>query len=187
VTLWFKRITIAIIAAGAAIVFAGYVLPFFFPFSHLNWSEAKFDLCSGRLRHTSYFLGLCVRDTVEETRISRLYRERIGEPPPPRWIFMHGGGPWVIADGDSTPFSAARLVSATMPGASFTEEAETEILRTLFALLSEEEDGQRASDYAEAVCKLSTSRRARVCKIGPDDLPAPPERDPAPGSPRETP
>jgi len=182
-----KRLAVAVVAVVATILFAAYVLPIFFPFSHLDWSETRFDLCSGRLRHVSYFLGFCVKDTVEETEISRLYCKRIGDPPQPTWVFLHGGGGWVLADGDHTSWSAACVATAALESQSLTEEAETEVLRTVFRLLQNERDRPRALSYAEAVYDMSTSRRAHVCKIGPNDLPAPPEADAVTGSQGGTP
>jgi len=133
------------------------VVGFFIPYS---WSETQFDITAGRQRSVRYNLFQGTTYAVKETAVSQLYRQVVGEPPPPKWHMVYGDKSWVLR---------GRLIDGTYSGPWMQSEALIEILRMdrasnetkkivltrFFDLLQEDESTDnpiaRATMYADGV------------------------------------
>lgn len=56
----------------------------------LSSRQYSMDVTAGRARYEQFVLGVRDVESVYETRLSKLYREVVGEPPPPVWVATSG-------------------------------------------------------------------------------------------------
>ncbi len=71
---------------------------------YANRVSVGFDYAGGRVRVQKHFLGVKLAETIDETHLTAVYRELIGEPPPPVWRLAY-----------SWPY-VRRFVGATVEG-----------------------------------------------------------------------
>jgi len=137
----------------------------------LRASRADMDVVAGRHRYRSYVLGLKIHDAVRETSLSKVYREVIGDPPPPLWVFASSeeellSGAWQAADGCVSAESAGNFMARQLD-AFFTPDARKVVLTKFFGLLRD--DARRAWEYAIQVSEFVVN--STKGQIGLNDLP----------------
>jgi hypothetical protein len=114
------------------------------------------DITGGRYRFRKFVLGVRFAETVGDTAVTKLYREVVGEPPPPVWGPVYGylwnprhriewDGEYVHASGWADGMTA----DLTTEG-RFTRAAQRAALVKFFGIL-QHDGAEPASDYADAV------------------------------------
>lgn len=163
------KIVLAVVALLLILVF---IVPCFLPWSGLHSRYEWMDITSGRCRNQRYVLFVKVTDRVEETRVSQLYRELVGEPGEPEWRLCNTFGPYVAVSPHHAYHSAmagARMLLKTFEHTPFTDGAKRKALLTYLDLLQQHDSYDPADDYVDRViCHV-----ARLDKdlVDADDLP----------------
>jgi len=160
-----------VLAAGAVALFAicwYFIVPLFCS------SVSSFDIAGGRERHQKFILGVQVYDRSRDTALTTVYREVVGEPPPPVW------GPIDGVDGlkhwaghyGADSVSGRGMGEELAVDGLFTDDAKRAAVAQFFGLLQKNEPA--AADYAIAVMLLGADcRLANRGGIGVKDLPVP--------------
>jgi hypothetical protein len=133
-------------------------------------SKTYFDVAGGRTRQVSYWFFTGTSRTIEETQISQLYRQLVGEPPAPKWLFMYGSMSVLflgeLSDGaGGGTFVASFSLAHALHSMPSSDESKRLVLIRFFDLLQDERSFERATKYAEAVAS---------CKRDPALIPVPP-------------
>jgi hypothetical protein len=169
------RLVIAGVLGGLLVTF---LVPFIFPWSRLNcWTES-IDITCGRYRYERYLFFVKWTDSVEDTALSRLHRDLIGEPSEPVWRRVNTFSPGVrhsphyIHHGS---LHAAKRLTSAFDQASFRSDAQKKAIETFFRLLQEDDRDFRASNYAISIWELAASTESDI-EIAREDLPEPPSR-----------
>lgn len=167
------RLGIGVALAGLLL---SVVVPFFFPWTKFNcWTESM-DITCGRYHYERYFFFVKLADRIEETALSRLHHDIVGEPSQPVWRSVNTFSPGVrhsphyIHHGS---LHAATTLTEAFEQATFHGDAQKETIQTFFRLLQEEDRYFRASEYATSVWQLAASTTAGV-EITSNTLPQPP-------------
>lgn len=114
------------------------------------------DTTAGRYRFRKFVLGVRFAETVGDTAVTKLYREVVGEPPPPVWQLAYGywwnprhriewDGEYVHASGWADGMTAALTTEGR-----FTRAAQRAALLKFFSILRHDGPGP-AAEYGEAV------------------------------------
>jgi len=175
---WRRTLLLFLLAIAGVILF-GLCVPFL-------WKSAPYsdvwclDVMAGRSRHQEAIFGVTVVDRVIETDLTRMYRELVGEPPPPVWYSATGEGRVLKGlserwDADAGYLQKPLLMAEWLQkNGLFTREAKKAVILKFFALLHGPDVGA-ASVYAGKVFRLSLDwEKAKKTGIDVKDLPTGP-------------
>lgn len=148
----------------AAVILALLTLLFVVPLfigegSDLNSLTEYIDITCGRRRYERYLLWIKVSERVEETELSRTYRELVGEPPESLWRTAFSFSPsWSkyspqYSHGRSAV--GAHELTEALQKVRFADDAKKTVIVSYFDLVQKDDDGHRARDYAIAVLGLA--------------------------------
>ncbi len=169
--------------AGVALVLLTlfFVVPLFFPWTRLNCWHDQIDITCGRYRYQRYLLGVKVAERVEETELSGMYRDLVGEPPEPEWRLVSTRCPWYPYGPHYRYHSALWAVQTlceTFDRAKFSDEAKKAVIVDFLRLLQEDGRDGRAREHVRNVFSFALSSEERAATtIDPDELPSPPQRE----------
>jgi len=131
---------------------------------------------AGRERYEEWILGITVVDRVGETAFSRMYRESVGEPPPPSWrpvaIVMRGiCDTYMLSPLYSfTEIDAHLLVDFLSGNGNFSPNAKKAVILKFLSLL--EQDPFGAHDYVGEILGFAAEwKQAKTIPIEAGDLP----------------
>jgi len=153
-----------------------FVIPFFWPWTVVNCWHEDLDIRSGRYRYQRFLLGLRVQNRVEETELSTLWREHLGDPGEPEWRRVNtfspgrGNSPHYV---HHSGLHNARKVVLAFDTTSFSDSAKAQALRTFFGLMQEHDRDDEAGNYANALLGLALERSeaSPVRVVTEEDLP----------------
>ena len=124
-------------------------------------NEYNVDLTAGRVRFAKYVFGVKVRSEVEETALSKVYREVLGHPPRPVWRRVSARtddahGKVRLSEGpyEHMPGYADDLAFELRKAGLFTREAQREAIVKFFSILSKDAPSQ-VGPYVEAIERLA--------------------------------
>jgi len=149
--------------------------------TNLNASHTYFDIKSGRYKRVDHFLGIKIREVIEETGFSRLYGKYFELPSESDWQIVSSS---TFFNRRFSPhykyhhalFGAQLIVNAIEIG-NFTQEAEKQILKNYLYLLQRDGNDFNAKEYAQSVIGLAHNKfLENTRKIDVEELP------PLPGS-----
>ena len=134
----------------------------------------------GRVRDEVRLVGIAVSDEVKETKLSAAYARLLGPLPAPRWAVDGRFQPGIYATyayAGST--GAADTVSDVLGQPDLNDAACRRVIETFLRLLGDDGDSYRAIAYAFSLvqCLPEQPETAAPGSLGPDDLPAPPEKE----------
>jgi hypothetical protein len=166
-------VKLGILAVAVWVVLALVILNFI---PNLNQRWVEFDITCGRTRSETMRMGIRFKGGVEDSEITGMYRELVGEPPEPIWrLGIHEQRTWA-GTMRSHPSHHGSLPSATclareLKKSLFGDAARKRAIETFFKILQEDDHYHRAMDYYCAVMNLASDWRPEGPPIGPDDLP----------------
>jgi len=171
--LWRKALN-AICYPALVLVSLAFVVPLFIGRQHmLNASKDYIDVHSGRYRYEHYLLGIRVYRRTEETEMSKLYRQLIGDPPQPEWEQMNHISLGYVSGAHTDYTKAACGMEALMGAfrrAKFSEEAKRLALTEFLDLLDRGYPGI-ARSYGQVLEGLVLQQaRAGGGEIGAQEL-----------------
>jgi len=152
-------------------------LPFFTPFYGINCEEDMLDIPSGRHRYTKHLYWFKIRDRVEETKLSRLYRELVGEPPEPQWrcVYFRTPGTFMHPVYHGAFVHEERLLLA-FAEAEFTPQAKRTAILNFLSLLQKHRGDYEAGRYAGFLLESTyTVARAGKEALDVNDVAIPPQ------------
>jgi len=138
----------------------------------VRWRRESIDIKAGRQRYERYIWCIRVADSVEETEISKVYRELIGEPPPPDWRTVntfYGRRSISPHHRYHGAFGSAEWLTMSFGGTQFTDAARRSAVTELLRLLQTSGDYSAAHEYAVAVNDLACDWELQGRK-GPIDV-----------------
>lgn len=158
-----------------------FAIPFLWPWTSLNCWHDDIDITAGRYRYQRYLLYMKTSETIEETKLSKMYREFIGQPPAPQWRRVntcspgHRNSPHHAYHG---ALVAAKILVVGFNGGNFSNEAKKIVLTNFFNLLKTDDNDFRAKEYAVSIANLALSKSPEQdTPISAKDLPAVPEKE----------
>jgi len=168
-----------LIALAALCVLALAVL--FVPDERIFGWRGSIDIAGGRYRRCWYFLWVKVADRVEDTCVSTMYRELVGELPRPIWRFENESKPGLRINSLSAYHGSRGAIDElcqALESDAVTPEARREVIVVFLDLLRRGPDRGRACMYATSIYNLVLGLEARwraEARVDVEDLPMPPE------------
>jgi hypothetical protein len=176
-----KALLTVVTIGGGSLLALVLVVPMVEPWSPVNCWHESMDITAGRYRYQRYLLWLKLADRIDETPLSRRYRDLIGEPPEPVWrrvnTFSLGThhSPHYTYHGS---FADANTLETALNLPVLTDEARAAAIETFFKRLQSDDSYFEASRYANRVLRVAVEAWDTNRVIRPGDLP----RDEAPES-----
>ena len=164
-----RRIKWIVGAVVAAVVLMVLVIPAIAPGGNrMNQRVYWLDVTAGRMRCERYLLGFRISDRVEDTALTALYREYLGEPPDPRWHRTMTFGP-IVAQSPDHAFRATVVkafpLRAAFATARFDPPVRKAAVTRLFDLLQSNNSSGPAENYALAVLNLACVHHGQTITV----------------------
>lgn len=176
-----KKILWISVASVFVLLCLAFVVPFFIPSTRLNCETNYIDITCGRSRYDRYLLGIKIISKIEETELSKMYRNLVGERPSPVWRRVTTFSPRLQ---DSPHYRhhvsgyAARILFEALNRTKFTDEAKRTAIINFFNLLEVDDSYGRAREYAFAISELACKESEREgSEIRVEQLPDVPEKE----------
>lgn len=133
------------------------------------------DVAAGRQREETWTLGLEVSDKIEDTALTRVYRQVVGPPPPPEWGtdneysgLVRIEAVWPCHGG----VSSAEWLGGSLEEGSFTDEAKRAAVLGFLELTRHSQAA--ALDYEDRIEELAhIAQTTGAGPVGAEDLPDP--------------
>ncbi|MBI4242798.1 MAG: hypothetical protein HY606_01805 [Planctomycetes bacterium] len=155
-----------------AVVGSYYDVLGLYPESYINRLDVYMDLETGRYKYEKYVFWVNVYSRVKETTLSRLRVKFLGEVYQPQWAMLCSITPNMqcgVSDHTHSQGAGYVLTSALGIG-NFTNDAKKTVMTNFFSLLKGDDNPIRATQYADSLFILATSRKDNM-SIERDQLP----------------
>lgn len=143
----------------------------FITWSRLNCSCEYIDINSGRIRYQRYLVGLCIRESVEETALSRLVSADT-EGKPAEWRCVNTFSPMVRHSPHYRYHGAiyqVQMLELFWDNYRFTPQARLQMARDVLSLWNSGEGDMPANRYIGKLESTLSGREGDL--IDMDDLP----------------